>query len=51
MAYYGFVLHFPDDEQYWTSFHVSVSHLYIFFEKISVYSVLYSFLILFYIEL
>ena len=32
-------LHFSDSKWYWTSFHVFVSHLYVFFGEVSVYSV------------
>ena len=34
----GFDLHFSDNEWCWASFHVSVSHLYVFFGEMSVYS-------------
>ena len=33
----GFHLHFSDNQWYWASFHVFVSHLYVFFGEISVY--------------
>ena len=33
----GFDLHFPDDQQYWASFHISVGHLHIFFGKRSIH--------------
>ena len=32
----GFDLHFSDNEWYWASFHVFVSHLYVFFGEMSV---------------
>ena len=33
----GFGLHFSDSEWWWASFHVFVSHLYVFFGEMSVY--------------
>ena len=33
----GFDLHFSDNEWCWAYFHVFVSHLYVFFEEMSVY--------------
>ena len=33
----GFDLHFSDNEWCWPSFHVFIGHLYVFFEKMSVY--------------
>ena len=32
----SFDLHFPDDQWCWTSFHVPVDHLYVFFEKMAI---------------
>ena len=31
MSYYGFHLLFPNDQWWWTSFHVLIGHLYMFF--------------------
>ena len=45
----GFDLHFPDDWWYWTSFHVSLGHLYDFIGKIY-FEVFFPFS-LFYVEL
>ena len=36
IPHYSFDLHFSDNEQCWTSFHVFVSHLYVFFGEMSV---------------
>ena len=33
ISHYNFDLHFPDNEWHWASFHVPVSHLYVFLEK------------------
>ena len=35
---HSFDLHFSNNEQCWASFHVFVSHLYVFFEEMSVWS-------------
>ena len=37
ISHCSFDLHFSDNEQCWASFHVFVSHLYVFFEEMSVY--------------
>ena len=37
ISHCGFDLHFSDNEWCWTSFHVCVSHLYVFFGEMSVY--------------
>jgi len=34
VTYCGFYFHFPNKSQCWTSFHVLISHLYIFFGEI-----------------
>ena len=36
ISHCSFDLHFSNNEQYWASFHVFVSHLYVFFGKMSV---------------
>ena len=36
ISHCSFDLHFSNNEQYWASFHVFVSHLYVFFEEMSV---------------
>ena len=33
VPHWGFDLHFSDNEWHWTSFHVFVSHLYVFFDR------------------
>ena len=37
VSHHGFTLHFPDEWQCWSSFHVSISCLYVFFEKMSIW--------------
>ena len=36
VSHFGFKLHFPNDKLYRTFFHVFISHLYIFFGKVSI---------------
>ena len=36
IPHYSFDLHFSNDEQCWASFHVFISHLYVFFAELSV---------------
>ena len=37
VSHWGFDLHFPKNERYWTSFPVLIGHLYIFFGEMSIH--------------
>ena len=43
LFHWSFDSHFSDNEQYWASFHVFISHLYAFFGELSAWSSAYFF--------
>ena len=43
LFHWSFDLHFSDNEQYWASFHVFISHMYAFFGELSAWTSAYFF--------